>query len=309
MATSGNNQETNTSLPRQALGKDKKYSKLQAPSIDTSICTHCGLCIQDCVSNAINPATMEIHDSSCIRCSHCSAICPVHAVLWPGSQEGAESVQKIPENFPKEFENLIRARRSIRHFTNQELPADVIQNILDITNYAPTGTNSRGVGITVVQGKEKMGELSDITMGFFRLLARILLNPLTKPFLLVFLGLKRLGQLESYKAYIDRYYQGENFLTHGAHAVFLFHAHRKSSCPSEDGVIWATTAALYAESLGLGTCYNGFLVRACGLSPRVRSFLQLPRGHRVYETFLVGYPKFKYQRAAEQGQCYSRVIG
>ena len=276
------------------------------PVIDTEECTRCGLCRKDCVANAIEEATMTVNNDLCIRCSHCSAICPVGAVAFNG--ETGTLLNKLPENMDLYFETLIKRRRSIRHYKNKILDDSTIKRILEIVNHAPTGTNSQKVSVTVVNSFEKMHELSDIAMRFFRFLMSVLINPFTYPIIVLLSGFKGLKRLVYYKKNINRYFEGENILTPDAPALFVFHVSKRSSCPSEDGVIWATTAALYAESLGLGTCYNGFLVRGINSSDRLRRFLNIPKTNKVYEVFTAGYPDVKYVRSAYKSELKSTVI-
>ena len=264
-----------------------------------------------CVARAIDPDSMRISQTRCIRCSHCSAVCPTAAVHWPtadGEATCGEALQSLTADTALELETVIKRRRSMRHYTGEVLSQSMIDRIVAVTNHAPTGTNSRRVTITVVNDPRTMQEISDIAMRYFRRLATLILNPLTVPFILLFAGRRRLRRLRGYRRQIDRYFGGHNILTHGAPALFVFSADRRSSCPSEDALIWATTANLYAESLGLGTCYNGFLVRAARMHRPLRRRLGLPEGHTVFETFTAGYPAVAYQRAAYRDPCVLRVI-
>jgi len=61
-----------------------------------------------------------------------------------------------------------------------------------------------------------------------------------------------------------------------------------------DANIWATYTSIYANTMGLGTCFNGFIVHAMKKKNRLFAELGIPAGHRVYASLLVGYPKVKY---------------
>ena len=276
------------------------------PHIDTETCTRCGRCIVDCLPGAIDANTMQLDRERCIRCSHCSAICPVAAVSWNG--DPGEALDSPDVDPARSLAHVIQRRRSVRHFRNQALPDSLVAEIIRVTNHAPTGTNSRGVGITVINSPEKMQEFSGLALRFFRRLARLLLNPITIPCMLPFIGLRGIRRLKGYRGFLYPDSIADNKLTHGAPALFVFHTDKSSSCPAEDGVIWATTAALYAESLGIGTCYNGFLVRGINLSRGLRRWLGVPAGHTVYETFLAGMPRYRYHRAAHRDPCLQRII-
>jgi ferredoxin/NAD(P)H-dependent FMN reductase len=45
------------------------------PSFNPDLCTHCGLCANNCPVSAINPETMAVDGSKCIRCFACVRSC------------------------------------------------------------------------------------------------------------------------------------------------------------------------------------------------------------------------------------------
>jgi hypothetical protein len=51
-----------------------------------------------------------------------------------------------------------------------------------------------------------------------------------------------------------------------------------------------------AHALGLGCCFNGFLVNAVNHSRKIKSWLGIPADHRCYSTMGLGFPNMKYQR-------------
>jgi nitroreductase/NAD-dependent dihydropyrimidine dehydrogenase PreA subunit len=265
------------------------------PQIDINICTDCQLCVKDCVAKAIVSDSKFIIGKKCILCGHCAAICPVEAITI--DSKSGENILKLPKEMPALVESLIKGRRSVRHYKEDSISRETINKILETVNCSPTGTNSRMVGITVLDSKEKIHQLTDILMKHFEIITKVLMNKITYPFLMMILGREKTKKIFSYKKLISHYWQGENILTHDAPLLLIFHGHHKSSCPDQDSIIAATTAVYFAESLGIGTCFNGFLVIGIKTCRKARRFLKLPAGHRVYETFTAGYPKFTYKRA------------
>ncbi len=122
------------------------------------------------------------------------------------------------------------------------------------------------------------------------------LKPLLFPVLLFILGLKNSRKFFSLKNSIKRYHNGEDILAFNASVVFLFHTSAKiSSTPAEDCDIASAIAMLRAEISGLGTCYNGYIVRALNFSRKIKVGLGIPSGHRVYTSLLTGYPGIKFK--------------
>lgn len=65
---------------------------------------------------------------------------------------------------------------------------------------------------------------------------------------------------------------------------------------STDGALALSHLDLYASSLGLGTCWGGYLYTAANNHPPLFKAMGLPENHRAYGAMMVGYPKFKYPR-------------
>lgn len=265
------------------------------PIFDMNKCTNCQQCVKECISKAIDKDTKDIIAKRCILCGHCAAICPVEAVSING--ETGEELESLSPSFPGEIETLMKKRRSIRNYRETKIPRSLIKQILETVNNSPTGTNSRKVCITVIDSKEKIDHLSNIIMKHFDKITKLLINPFTHIFLLLFLGKKKTNKLYAYKRLISSYGKGKNILTHDAPLLMIFHADKKSSTPNQDGIIWATTAMYLTESLGIGTCFNGFLVIGINTCKKAREYLGIPKGNKICETFTAGYPEFKYRRS------------
>ncbi len=265
------------------------------PIFDMKKCTDCQLCVKECISRSIDKDTKDIIARRCILCGHCAAICPVEAVSING--KSGENLETLSPSFPEEFETLIKRRRSIRNYREMDIPRPLINRILKTVNNSPTGTNSRKVAITVIDSKEKIDHLTDIIMNHFNKIAKLLINPITHTFLLIFLGRKKTKKLYAYKRLISSYGRGKNILSHDAPLLMIFHTDKNSSTPHQDGLIWATTAMYVAESLGIGTCFNGFLVIGINTCSKARKYLGIPKGNKISETFTAGYPENIYNRS------------
>ncbi len=91
--------------------------------------------------------------------------------------------------------------------------------------------------------------------------------------------------------------EGVDQLFHHAPAFILIHSEKgMSTVPETDGAIASTHMVLMAETLGLGTCFIGFLVTAANHSEEVRHLLQIPSGNQSLVSFTLGYPQAKYLR-------------
>ena len=52
-----------------------------------------------------------------------------------------------------EFQEVLRGRRSIRAFTDEAVPPDVVTAVLDDARWSPSWGNAQAWSVTVVRGK------------------------------------------------------------------------------------------------------------------------------------------------------------
>jgi nitroreductase len=84
----------------------------------------------------------------------------------------------------------------------------------------------------------------------------------------------------------------------GAPVLIVAHA-RKESLVSLAGIDSAnalTFLDLAANSLGLATCWAGYVYIMANIFQPVQEALALPEGHAAYGCLMLGYNKFKYHR-------------
>ena len=111
-----------------------------------------------------------------------------------------------------------------------------------------------------------------------------------------------LGKLKRYKdSFIGLRKTNDSMICHHAPAVILFHGGvSKSGMLEADANIWATYTSIYANTMGLATCFNGFIVRAMGKKSKQNPVFGIPANHRVYASLLIGYPKVKYMNESSR---------
>jgi nitroreductase len=90
--------------------------------------------------------------------------------------------------------------------------------------------------------------------------------------------------------------RGNDIILRGAPLMAVVHAAKTELNPPADGAIAATTLELLAATMGLGSCWAGYFMRAANNHPPLRQFLNLPDAHVVCAALMLGYPKFTYQR-------------
>ncbi|WP_029893240.1 nitroreductase family protein [Desulfohalovibrio reitneri] len=263
-------------------------------SIDKESCTQCGLCIQDCFPGVIQFGEDQfpelVNEGKCIRCQHCLAICPTGAVSILG-REPEDSVAlkgNLPE--PSELDTLIRGRRSVRFYKDEDVDPQLLRGVLDTTWHAPTGVNAQAVQLTVINSRDVVADLS----------RRVHADLETA-----------LADEETSKSPVGRYLgwalksytrNGVDILFRGAPGVLVASAPKDTPCPTQDCIISLTTFDLVAQANGLGTMWDGLLTWAVdGFLPQLRSELDIPDDHQIGYAMLFGTPKVKYARTVQRG--------
>lgn len=257
------------------------------------ICTQCGLCAKDCPVNIIDlqtgyPRIGADKERTCIRCQHCLAICPTAAISILG--KNPERSRSIKGNFPdpNQMEILIKGRRSIRHYQDENLDPALIKRMLDVAWQAPTGINMRQVQFSVIDDKKNLSVFRDEAYsGLEELIAR--------------------GQLPEDKAFFAGFIRvwkekGVDVLFRGAPHLVVASAPKGGPSPVPDCMIALSYFELFAQSLGIGTVWNGLVKWTINdLVPALRTMLKIPDDHTVGYAMAFGKPGVHYQRTIDKG--------
>lgn len=104
------------------------------------------------------------------------------------------------------------------------------------------------------------------------------------------------------KYYIDQTEKGRDFILHNAPLLILIHAPKGAKFANENCNLAASNLMNYAYSLGLGTCYIGFLNLALQYSKTIRTIVKLPKKRMAYACIIMGYPAYKHAKTASRKQ-------
>ena len=83
--------------------------------------------------------------------------------------------------------------------------------------------------------------------------------------------------------------RGEDRLFYHAPEVMIAHAESWDSCSSFNCSVALYHCSLLAHTLGLGCCFNGFLVNAVNHDRKIRKWLAIPSEHQCYSAMTLGY--------------------
>ena len=157
--------------------------------------------------------------------------------------------------------DCIKTRRSIRNYKNEQIPQDVINEVVDIARFAPSWKNGQIARYYVVQSPELKQKIAEsCVMGFTYNTGTLIKAP---ALVVVAYVQKRSG------------YERDGSYT----------TSKESEWEMFDAGIATQTFCLAAHEKGLGTCIMGIFDDAA-----VAEAINLPEGQKVGALLALGYP-------------------
>jgi nitroreductase len=232
------------------------------------------------------PAISTEKELNCYKCQHCLAICPTGAVSILGLKAVGSRPLRGGYPDPDKLETLIKGRRSIRRYQNENLDPLLLQQLLDVAWHAPTGVNSRQVQFTVVDDREKLATIRGEVMSGLARLVRENALPEGMGFYANFVQLWEEKQVD--------------IIFRNAPHLLIASAPRTIASPVQDCLIALSYFDLFAQANGVGTLWNGLAHWAINeLVPETRQRLGIPDDHQIGYSMVFGKPAVHYVRTAQ----------
>lgn len=256
-------------------------------------CVRCSRCMTVCPVGIIslndnNIIINEGEEEKCIKCQHCVMSCPTSAISIEDIV--TENAKLIDYSVLPKYENmdlLIRARRSVRFFKNENLSKDELNKLLISSLHAPTGVNKSNVLFTVISEKSKMREISR------RIMEKLVLDSETNnlPLELNFFH----GIATAWKE------KNTDIVFRNAPHMIIASAPQDNRTPDADCIIALSYLDLLAPTLGVGTLWCGFAKYLITLIvPEILDELNIPEDHKIGYVMLLGKPVFRYKLTSQR---------
>ena len=214
-------------------------------------------------------------------CGHCVAVCP-HGAMSLGNmpKEQCPPILDSLKLSPEQVSQLLKSRRSVRSYKKQPVPREVVNQIIDIARYAPTGMNAQDVQWTVI-GPDGARRVAESVIDWMRALVKMN-SPVAGAY--------------NAKPLVDAWENGTDFILRGAPQLVVTHAHKDNALAQIDCTIALTYFMLSAIPFGAGTCWAGFVQLAAAMSGDVLKSLGLPEEHKCNGAMMLGFPSHEFHR-------------
>lgn len=252
-------------------------------SVDKSLCAKCYICVRECPTSIIYVdkesqlpyITKYTCGEICIDCCHCAIMCPTGAAMH--KEYAKEAFKKVDiNNFPgdEQVKVLLLTKRSTRQYKDMPVPHHVIEEIMQIVRYAPTGVNGQPIRWVVCEDIKTTVKVREIVNSWYLHMYKE--NP-NDPY---------------FKKHASRIDRGIDTILRGA-PQFIFSLVKNTHPWKEDGIIGLCYFSLVCHAMGFATCWGGLLQDALTHCQSLRNFLGIKNDEHVCNTQLFGYPELE----------------
>ena len=150
-------------------------------NLNRSACHSCGTCVSTCALGHLemdtNPQIIE--ETMCTACGHCEASCPEGAINISGPELEPPMVDISSKISSEDMGSYMRNRRSIRNYKKKTIPHEIIEQIMDIVRFAPSGVNQQPIEWIIIEDPAKVKEMAGLVINWMEKLVEDN-SPLTK---------------------------------------------------------------------------------------------------------------------------------
>jgi nitroreductase len=193
-------------------------------------------------------------------------------------------------------EKVILERRSVRKFKDKQVPEKLVRRVLEAGRFAPSAGNSQPWRFIVVRDKKMIDEMEKYVRArckMFKFMLDWQTGPLGKLawvysqiYIRLMPNLLHPIPFGAIRLIAD----GKLKLFHGAPTVILILKDKRGAAkPELDCGVCGQNIVLAAHSLGLGTCWVGF-VEVLKMGAKWRKLLRIEWPYDLVEGITLGYP-------------------
>ncbi|SPD73267.1 conserved hypothetical protein [uncultured Desulfobacterium sp.] len=274
---------------RQFLERIKRevlYGRdIAPPRVNTEDCKGCGQCVRVCVARVFElreKKSVVRYGENCFACGQCWAACPEKAVIQDEVVTAENQIPgPAPAVSPDMLRMLIRERRSTRLFTDKPVTKEELLQIIEAGRYTPSATNRQNVRYIVLSDKETVSQLRSLVEEFLERTFKAVQNKVMAPFLKMRMGSSGLDALRyyavGYQLAQDNKEKEAYFPLPFGTAVIIVHAESDDYFGPFNCSTALSNCSLMAHSMGLGSCFLGFVQIGANADKNIKNWLKMNR--------------------------------
>jgi nitroreductase/Pyruvate/2-oxoacid:ferredoxin oxidoreductase delta subunit len=257
-------------------------------TIDKDKCVKDGFCAAVCptkilgFTKGVYPYESNDGLGFCLNCGQCVAVCQ-HDAFIHGTMPNSDftGIRKNISISQEQAEQFFKSRRSIRTFRKESINKDILESILDITRYAPSGHNLQNVHWLAISDRVKIKLIAQETVNWMRSAIQ---------------AQEQSPQTKTFEAVVNAWDKGIDFICRDAPHVFCVYGEKDNILSLYSSIIALSHLELIAHSFGLGTCWAGFASNALKQCKPAKELIGLPDNCDIYGIMLLGMPRFLYNK-------------
>jgi nitroreductase len=181
----------------------------------------------------------------------------------------ADNISVTGERLSNPVLDNIYQRRSVRNFTDKEIPDEIIKELIRAGTYAPTAVNIQPWRFVVVKNRQLIAEYDERAKKDF-------------------IAMHKDTNIPELKGYLRNMSKPEMHLFYGAPVLILLFT--SPDVVSEyDCALAEENMMLAAQSFGIGSCWIGLAI-GLGNDAEFLKEVGVPEGHKLIAPLIFGYP-------------------
>ena len=261
-------------------------------TIDENKCKKDGFCASECSAGLINfsenslPTMLTSEEARCMCCGHCVAVCPHDALRHARITEaGSPVIQPSLVIDAARAEQFLRSRRSVRRYQAKPVEKEKIQRLIEVARNAPTAGNGQPVEWIVIRDRERLKKIGSLTIDWIRELMK---NP------------QAVAAAPYLPAAVAAWDAGHDSVLRGAPSLVTAIAPSYAKLGLVDLTLALSYLDVFAQTLGLGTCWAGLVAGAMENSAAVREAGGVPDNYTHFYPIMLGYPAVRFYRTPQR---------
>ncbi|MFP4248402.1 MAG: nitroreductase family protein [Armatimonadota bacterium] len=291
-------------------------SSAARPEFNEDACIVCGRCVEACSFEVLKmrktgPRPRGVGE--CIVCGQCVAVCPENAVTHPEIPDARiAEVPRWPAVSYEELTTLLGQRRSVRKYKDDDVPDELIHELINAAVLAPSGHNEQSWAFTVIKDRAELGAVRDAAAEFYGGLLAALEDEQARQEMIDAMGEEAVRGLDdiapAVKLILRAHDRGNDRMLWGAPTLVLAHGPAQDPTGAESTHYAVGNLMLAAVTKGLGTCALGFLTVPASFDEQLKNALHVPDGHALHASLALGWPDVTYHRSTGRREPTVRVI-